>query len=319
MGHQMFLCKVQVRKRHQMLELIINVVNLIGKRGLGSRGSQSEAAYMLKDDTVDHGNFLEMIVLLSKYDFCLKEDLTICIKNSKKLHQSGSRGGRGFLVTFLSKATINNIIKTIQHIMKTTIASQVQESGMFSVQIDTTQDITSQDQCSVIIRYVTDIVHEKLVALIQCESSTGQYFVKVVSEVLANMNLDLKQCIGNSTDGASNMQGKYKGFSTHLSEKSPHQIHVCCYSLIHNLILEDTTQSVLESGSFFFRSSIILQFLSESYQRMSIWEKEKKDPKHRRLAPIGETRWWPKDSALNKFFRLPHQSQNIYRQVAWTS
>jgi len=39
-------------------------------------------------------------------------------------------------------------------------ACEIQEAGMFSVQIDTTQDITSQDQCSVILRYVTDVVNE---------------------------------------------------------------------------------------------------------------------------------------------------------------
>lgn len=35
---------------------------------------------------------------------------------------------------------------------------------------------------------------------------------------------------------------------------------------------------------------------------MSIWEKESKDPRHRRLEPIGETRWLSKDVALTKVF-----------------
>ena len=101
--------------------------------------------------------------------------------------------------------------------MKTTIAAEVRESGMYSVQIDTTQDITAHDQCSVVIRYVTDTVHERLVAVIRCEASTGQYFAQLVNDVLETMDLDVKRCIGNSTD--SNMQGQYKGFSALLSEK----------------------------------------------------------------------------------------------------
>lgn len=92
-------------------------------------------------------------------------------------------------------------------------------------------------------------------------------------EVLANMNLDMKQSVGNST--ASNMQGQYKGFSTLLSEKSPHQIHVWCYSHILNFVLADATQSILESGSLFSLINNIVVFIRESYQRMSIWEKEK--------------------------------------------
>ena len=49
-----------------MLEHIIDVMKLIGKRGLSYRGKQGEAAYTLDDNTIDHGNFLEMIVLLSQ-------------------------------------------------------------------------------------------------------------------------------------------------------------------------------------------------------------------------------------------------------------
>ncbi|KAK9535823.1 hypothetical protein VZT92_008178 [Zoarces viviparus] len=158
----MSLHREQVRRRRQVLERIIDVMKLIGKRGLSYRSKQGEAAYTLDDDTIDHGNFLEMIVLLGKYDICLKEHLTLCIEKSKQIHQSGSRGGRGALVTLLSKTTIDYIITTIQRLMKTTIAAEVQESGMYSVQIDTTQDITAHDQCSVVIRYVTDTVHERL-------------------------------------------------------------------------------------------------------------------------------------------------------------
>ncbi|KAL7837368.1 hypothetical protein SRHO_G00270790 [Serrasalmus rhombeus] len=65
--------------------------------------------------------------------------------------------------------------------------------------------------------------------------------------------LDKSLCIGNATDGASNMQG-----------------------------------------------SETAVFIRESHQRMNIWEKESN--RHRRIAPIGETRWWAKHDALKKMF-----------------
>ena len=101
---------------------------------------------------------------------------------------------------------------------------------MFSVQIDTTMDISCEDQCSVIIRYVTDVVHERLVAVVNCEASTGEYFVQLLKEVTEKLKLDIKKCIGNATDGAANMQAKYKGFSNLLNQHSPNQIHVWCYA-----------------------------------------------------------------------------------------
>lgn len=35
---------------------------------------------------------------------------------------------------------------------------------------------------------------------------------------------------------------------------------------------------------------------------MNAWEDVSKDVRHRRLSPIGETRWWAKDAALTTVF-----------------
>ena len=76
--------KKQVDKRRQILKRIIDVIKVIGKRGLSYRGDKFEAAYTLDSENVDHGNFLELIILLGKYDTCLQVHLTTCINQSKK-------------------------------------------------------------------------------------------------------------------------------------------------------------------------------------------------------------------------------------------
>lgn len=48
----------QVTKRRQVLERIVDVVKVIGKRGLSYRG-HSESAYTLADEGADRGHFLE--------------------------------------------------------------------------------------------------------------------------------------------------------------------------------------------------------------------------------------------------------------------
>lgn len=145
-------------------------------------------------------------------------------------------------------------------------------------------------------------IYKRLVAVVKCEASTRQYFVQVLTDALERMKLDLSSCICNSTDGATNMQGKYKGFNTLLFTKSPNQVHLWCYAHVLNLVLEDTTESVLTSGSLFSFLNNTAIFLWESCQRMSIWENKSKDPKHKCLTPIGETGWWSKDGMLRKVF-----------------
>lgn len=300
-GNQLSQRQEQVRRKRQVMDRVVSVIKMIGRQGLSYRGSEFEAAYTLEDRSLNHGNFLEMILLLGMYDTCLQQHLTDSIKKSKAQHASGSKR-RGSLVTLLSKETTSKVIRVIGQLIKESIASEVREAKLFSVQIDTTQDIAAKDQCSVIIRYVTDVVHERLVALLDCEASTGQYFVSLLKDTLAALNLDVSCCVGCATDGAANMQGSYKGFAALLSKEAPTQIHVWCYAHVLNLVLGDTTGSVIQSATLFNLLHDIAIFIKESYKRMRQWEETSTDRRHRRLSSIGQTRWWAKDAALTKVF-----------------
>lgn len=187
------------------MERIIDVIKVLGKRGLAYRQSENEAACTQEENTIDHGNFLELILLLGKYDFCLKKHIDSCIEMSKKLHQSGGTRGRGSLVTLCTRTTMNSVIDAIHHlIQEKNISSDIKKAGVFSVQLDTTQNITSHDQCSVIFGYVSDVVNDRLVTVLKCCSSTGQAFVEYLSGVFENLGINKTRCIGNATDRASN-------------------------------------------------------------------------------------------------------------------
>jgi len=54
---------------------------------------------MLDSLSTDHGNFLDILLLLGKYDIHLNDHLKTIIENSKKAHEIGSKG-RGELITY---------------------------------------------------------------------------------------------------------------------------------------------------------------------------------------------------------------------------
>lgn len=290
--------------RRAIFQRLIDTVKLIGKRGLSYRGAKnSEAAYTLNDPTLDHGNFLEIILLLAKYDPLLKQHVDKAVMRSQKLHKSKEEaihsGRPGRFVTFLSKTTTDYIIDAIGVLLKRNLSEIIKKSEFFSIQIDSTQDVNVHDQLAIIIRFVTDDVQERLIALVNCKCGTGKNLCDLLCKVLEDMNLDVTKCIGSSTDGASNMRGQYKGFSTWLNKESPDQIHVWCYAHVLNLVMIDTSNVSCESTSLFGLLNSIAVFVRESYLRMNKWEE---NSKNKFISSIGDTRWWSKDRCLTKVF-----------------
>ncbi|KAJ3591531.1 hypothetical protein NHX12_006664 [Muraenolepis orangiensis] len=52
---------------------------------------------------------------------------------------------------------------------------------------------------------------------------------------------------------------------------------------------------------------------------MNLWEKESQDKRHRRIAPIGATRWWAKHDALKKVYGSFGKPQDsLYVDVLFT-
>jgi len=66
------LKQLEIQKNREILERIIETIKIIGKRGLSFRGKRNEAAYSLTDETLDHGTFIEILILFGKFDPILK-------------------------------------------------------------------------------------------------------------------------------------------------------------------------------------------------------------------------------------------------------
>lgn len=106
----------EVEFNRLVIKRLIDIIMFIGRQGLAFRG-KDEAAYSLEDKTINHGNFLELVLLIKDYDVVLNMHVKNCIELSKKRKAGGKKNnntlsqtrGRGSLVTFLSKTFINKI------------------------------------------------------------------------------------------------------------------------------------------------------------------------------------------------------------------
>jgi len=102
---------------------------------------------------VSHGNFLEILCLISKFDDVLRHHLENVINKSKNRLESNSTitKGRGNLITFISKTTVTYIIQILKSLIQEKIVADIKEAGIYSIQIDSTQDVSVKDQLSIIL------------------------------------------------------------------------------------------------------------------------------------------------------------------------
>lgn len=63
--------------------------------------------------------------------------------------------GRGSLVIFLSKTTVDKVISGILKAIRNKIKNELGDQN-FSIQMDSTQDVVVMDQASICVRYIND-------------------------------------------------------------------------------------------------------------------------------------------------------------------
>ncbi|OCT71909.1 hypothetical protein XELAEV_18034886mg [Xenopus laevis] len=168
----------------------------------------------------------------------------------KKRHPESK--GRGGLVTFPSKTTINSLIIVMGMMVKQIISQEVKDAVKFSVEMDSTQDVGVMEQCSIILRYVRERdVHERLIALINVKSTTGEALYLSLKDQLEKVSLSVSNIIGCSFDGAANTSGCYNGVQAHIRNVSCSSVYTWCYAHILNLVILDITQCVIPVKSLF--------------------------------------------------------------------
>ena len=128
---------------------------------------------------------------------------------------------------------------------ETHLLEQNRASPVFSIILDTTQDISNVDQLSVIARYAVitrsengqpiDIEVNEVFLCFYAAIKHGADLMNQVTTLHIDPNIDLKKCVGQSYDGANVMSGVYTGVQKHIKGIQRNAEYIHCAS--HNLNL----------------------------------------------------------------------------------
>ena len=145
-----------LRRKHiceniDVLKRILDVIKYQRTQALPYRSHRGESIYASEDRTINHGNFLELVLFLARTTplcICTSGTQSRLQKREKSLENRGKEKsrGRGNLTAMLSKSTTNKILSAINIIMKKRIVEEIGERT-FSVQMDSSMDtlVTGSD------------------------------------------------------------------------------------------------------------------------------------------------------------------------------
>ena len=248
------------------------------------------------DTNKQHGNFLELVILLCKYDQILNAHVDNCIEQSKKQEK-----GRGSFVTFISKSTVNNILLALAELIQEEIVECINTDckGKYGAVMDGTVDVSWIDQFSVVVRYVTKDgkVHERLLGLEVITSGKGEALWNLLSAKLEKHNLNIEHLIGLSLYGASANTSKNVGVVKYYEERVPSGYFVWGFAHQQNLVVSPIFSEIQECRNLLGLLQKTCTFFNESSRRMDVWKKwvekhSKRAQKLKKLVKVGKTRWW---------------------------
>lgn len=119
----------------------------------------------------------------------------------------------------------------------------------------------------------------------------------MLNNLFLKYNINFKNVIGESFDGASNMRGAFSGLQSRIKYEHPKSIYIWCYSHILNLCISDACKHNDAKNLFGFLNRLST-FFGDSYKRVNVWIEqnntinERKSLKKHQKVGENNTRWW---------------------------
>jgi hypothetical protein len=281
---------------------------VIGQQCLPYRGAGNEAVYAWSDamDNDNSGNFIALMKLIAEFDPLTRQHIDRAVQASTERHAHTSSRGRGSLVTFLSKTTLNKLIVIIGDEVLSKIASCVKKAKKFAVMVDSTQCVGVTEQGAIVLRYcLASGPVERFVGVVEFSSTRGEaMFNDTKKHIEERLGLRMENAIAASLDGAMANRSEERGFIKYHRDIVPGVIFIWCYAHVMNLVVTDFANHI----PVIKRVNGLLErtacFMSESHKRMKIWHNSLRDragtQRMQRLVKLNHTRWWTRALAVQR-------------------
>lgn len=208
----------------------------------------------------------------------------------------------------MSHESQDKLLSIMSELVRATILKDMKKAGIFSVIIDTTTNISNQDQLSFVVRFVNENgkVEERLLALEVASDGTGQGLFDLFCSITSKFNINwVKNLCAQAYDGAAAMQGIYSGLRKLIQQKNPQAIYVWCFAHLLNLVVVDTCDSCVDTKNFLGDVQALVFFM-KSRKRTAVFvecqQKMYENKRVQRMKSFSDTRWTSHDRVISVIY-----------------
>lgn len=219
--------EIAVKENRDYLYKLCEIIKYLAKQGLSLRGHCENV------DSLNKGNFLELCILISKFDSLFKSKFENYFNLSSHEIQ-------------------NDLIKSYSELVIKLIRESIIKTGFYSIQCDEAKS-HHKELLTICVRYVDELqIRERFISFQDVSNSrTAKGLYTNLKETLSSIGVFNVPIIAQSYDGASVMSGIYGGVQALLKDDHKNAIFIHCMSHRLNLALVSACCSCTMANDFF--------------------------------------------------------------------
>lgn len=265
--------KAWIDKNRKYLSRIIDAVIYLTRQGLALRGDDET------DDSLNRGNFLELLSLLSSIDPDFDEKCKISPANAK----------------YTSAEVQNELINIAANQIRKNICHEATDAGMIAIMVDDSKDISRKEQMSICIRYTilpSMNVREQFLLLRHMSAVDATSLSEAIMSSLATLELGACIVVAQCYDGASVMSGRVHGVQAQIRKIHKTAIYIHCHAHRLNLVVVDVAREVQLASEFFALVELLYVFLTrQKVHEVFCRLQQERGLVQRELGKLSDTRW----------------------------
>ncbi|KAI6659566.1 Zinc finger MYM-type protein 1-like [Oopsacas minuta] len=269
-------------RKHLMT--VLDIITFCAKQDIPLRGDDES------DQSLNKGNFLEILELLGKYDSNVTKRIESLPGNAK----------------MLSPDIQNDLFTSLASVLLDYVKSEVEIASCYAILADEVKDASKKELLGASLRYIhKGNVRERAIGFIELKDMDAGTISEKLIELLKPFELDPLKCVGQGYDGASVMSGIHGGVQARMKGAGyRNATYVHCASHRLNLVLAATAERHPLMKSFFDILDLTYSFMNETKRHavfIDIQDERYPNVQALELARSCSTRWSSRSLEVERF------------------